>query len=49
MDSPHYHSFCRDIALDDNCSWHCIKCKECMEWRDWHCGTCEKCTYGLTL
>ncbi len=45
-DMYYYYSFCRDDLLDDNCYWHCIKCKKCLGWREWHCGECDKCMYS---
>jgi len=47
--TTNYYSFCDDDIADDNCDWHCIKCKQCLDWREWHCANCNKCTYGLTL
>ncbi|CAF0779286.1 unnamed protein product [Adineta steineri] len=44
-----YYSFCQDYLVQENLKWHCIKCQECMDWREWHCGICDKCTYGVTL
>ena len=41
----YYYSFCRKTPLDDNCHWHCIKCQQCLSWRDWHCKECNKCMY----
>ncbi len=43
----YYYSFCRDDVADDNCKWHCIKCKKCFNWREWHCGECDKCMYFM--
>lgn len=44
-----FYSFCRDEVEQENCTWHCNVCKECMDWREWHCDTCNKCTYGQSL
>ncbi len=40
-----YYSFCDDSFADENCDWHCITCKKCLDWREWHCGNCNKCNY----
>jgi len=45
----YFFSFCRDEVEQDNCTWHCVICKSCMDWREWHCGRCNKCTYGVSL
>ncbi len=44
----YYYSFCRKDLSEDNCTWHCIKCKQCFDWREWHCGECNKCMYFMT-
>ncbi|CAF3717969.1 unnamed protein product [Rotaria sp. Silwood1] len=46
VQSSYYYSFCREDFEQDNCTWHCVKCQECVDWREWHCG---ECTYGLTI
>jgi hypothetical protein len=43
----YYYSFCQKDILEDMCSWHCIKCKKCLDWREWHCGECDKCNYFI--
>jgi hypothetical protein len=45
----YYYSFCQEDVLDDNCHWHCIKCKKCLGWREWHCGECDKCMFIYLL
>ncbi|KAI0159780.1 hypothetical protein GGR57DRAFT_458667 [Xylariaceae sp. FL1272] len=32
-----------------DCTWHCLTCRECNDWREWHCKVCNKCTYGVSL
>ena len=44
-----YYSFCREVWVEDSCTWHCRTCGECQDWREWHCGTCRKCRYGVTI
>jgi hypothetical protein len=43
--STYYYSFCRNDVVEDDCGWHCITCKKCMDWREWHCARCNKCMY----
>ena len=45
IEMSYYYSFCREDIEEENCTWHCIKCKECLDWREWHCGECNKCMY----
>ena len=47
--SCYYYSFCRDVFIVENNSWHCIRCGECMHWREWHCGACDKCKDWILL
>ena len=44
-----YYSFCHECVVQDNCTWHCMVCNECQDWRVWHCDRCNKCTYGQSL
>lgn len=44
-----YWSFCRADLEQSMCTWHCRKCRKCMDWREWHCKTCNKCQYGVSI
>ena len=44
-----YYSFCQEQVVQDDCTWHCLRCQHCVDWREWHCETCDKCTYGQSL
>ena len=41
----YYFSFCRNDIFEEMCHWHCIRCQQCLDWREWHCGECDKCMY----
>jgi hypothetical protein len=43
----YYYSFCQDGIEEEDCTWHCITCKKCRDWREWHCGECDKCMYFM--
>ena len=45
----YWYSFCWEIVVQDNCTWHCKVCGQCQDWRVWHCENCNRCTYGITL
>lgn len=47
--SQYYYSFCDNDVHQENCYWHCIKCKTCDGWRNWHCGRCDKCKQRLCI
>ncbi len=47
--TEYWYSFCWNVVVQDDCSWHCERCKVCRSWREWHCENCNKCTYGVTL
>lgn len=32
-----------------DCTFHCLVCGECDDWRVWHCKKCRKCRYGVTI
>lgn len=49
LGNEHFWSFCRGCLEQSNCTWHCRKCKECMDWREWHCKKCNKCQYGVSF
>lgn len=39
-----FYSFCRKQHWrDDDGTWHCRVCGECVGWQQWHCGKCDKC------
>ena len=44
-----FYSFCSGDLEQENCTWHCKICKECMGWRHWHCKGCNKCQYGASI
>jgi len=45
----YWYSFCWDNIVQDSCSWHCVVCGKCRDWREWHCEVCNRCTYGTSL
>jgi len=45
----YYYSFCREDFEQDNCTWHCVKCQECVDWREWHCGECKNVRISIIL
>jgi hypothetical protein len=45
----YWYSFCWEVAVQDNCTWHCEDCHGCRDWREWHCEVCGKCTHGVTM
>lgn len=45
----YFYSFCRQAVEQESCTWHCMVCRECRDWREWHCDDCNRCTYGLSL
>jgi len=45
----YWYSFCWEMVVQDNCTWHCEDCHQCRDWREWHCEECGKCTYGITM
>jgi len=45
--TTYYYSFCRKDLEQENCTWHCIKCQTCNDWREWHCEECDKCKIYL--
>ncbi|KAG4080326.1 hypothetical protein HA402_010818 [Bradysia odoriphaga] len=47
--SQYYYSFCYEDVQQDNCTWHCVICQTCEDWRYWHCRRCNKCTYGISI
>jgi len=47
--TAYWYSFCWDEVVQDDCTWHCERCRSCKDWREWHCEHCDKCTYGVTL
>ena len=48
-DTPAWFSFCWQMAVDADHTWHCNVCGRCRDWREWHCPRCNRCTYGVTL
>lgn len=48
-DTMYYYSFCDNDVEQEDCGWHCIKCKKCSDWQKWHCGECNKCKYFIYL
>ena len=45
----YWYSFCWNRVEQDSCTWHCVVCRQCRDWREWHCDRCNKCTYGVSL
>jgi hypothetical protein len=47
--SLYRYSFCSQDVVEDSCTWHCLECGACRDWREWHCDRCNRCTYGVTM
>lgn len=45
----YYYSFCFSSLQQTDCTWHCKRCGDCVDWREWHCKGCDKCQYGVTI
>ena len=43
------YSFCWDMVVQEDTTWHCEICGTCRDWREWHCDNCNNCTYGVTF
>jgi len=47
--SGKYYSFCLSRAVFSGGTYHCSRCRLCVDWRYWHCESCDKCSYGLSF